>query len=153
MTITAAPLETLVTQGVLYRLDTPELADALAGRERDDEASANISEAIAADAAQMEELAAMYAAKAITGPEWLAARKPIEARLTANRRRQAHRAGTPALAGHVGNGTALSETWPTLNLTRQSAIIRAVIDHVSIKTATPGVRHVDPSRVEVTWRL
>ena len=38
---------------------------------------------IASDTAQLEELSGLYAAKAITAPEWIAARQSIEARRTA----------------------------------------------------------------------
>lgn len=80
----SATVEALVTDAALYRLDTPELAAAIAGRQRADETSAALSESIAADSAQLDELAALYAARQITAPEWLTARKPIEARLTTN---------------------------------------------------------------------
>jgi site-specific DNA recombinase len=154
MTITAPGLDELITHAVLYRLDTPELADALAGTQRADETSAALSESIAADTAQMGELATLYAGRQITAPEWLAARKPIEARQTASRRRQAHNAGSSVLAGHVGNATALRKQWADLNLSRQVAIVRAVIDHIAIHPATtPGIRHLDPARVDVCWRL
>jgi site-specific DNA recombinase len=153
MAITAPGLEELITDAALHRLDTPELADALAGTQRADETSAALSESIAADTAQLDELAALYAARQITAPEWLAARKTIEARRTANRRRQAHNAGSTVLAGHVGNATALRRQWPDLNLSRQAAIVRAVIDHIAIHPATPGIQHLDPARVDVRWRL
>lgn len=153
MAITATGLEDLITDAVLYRLDTPELADALAGTKRADETSAALSESIAADAAQLDELAALYADRQITAPEWLAARNPVEARLTGNRRRQAHSAGSSVLAGHVGNATALRQQWPDLNLSRQVAIVRAVVNHVAIHPATPGVQRLDPARVDVRWRL
>jgi site-specific DNA recombinase len=153
MAITAPGLEELITDAVLYRLDSSELAEALAGTERADETSAALSESIAADTAQMDELAALYGAREITAPEWLAARKSIEVRLTANRRRQVHKAGSTVLAGHVGNATALRRQWPDLNLSRQVAIVRAVIDHIAIHPATPGIQRLDPARVDVRWRL
>ena len=153
MAITAPGLEELITDAVLYRLDSSDLADALAGTQRADETSAVLSESIAADTAQMDELASLYATRQITAPEWLAARKPIEARLTANRRRQVHNAGSTVLAGHVGNATALRRQWPDLNLSRQVAIVRAIIDHIAIHPATPGIQRLDPARVDVRWRL
>ncbi len=149
----SATVEDLITEAVLYRLDTPELAAAIEGRQRADESSAALSESIAADTAQLDELAALYAARAITAPEWLAARKPIDARLTANRRRQAHQAGSTVIAGHVGNGSTLRQEWPRMTLGRQAAIVRAVIDHITINPGTMGVRTIDPARVEVHWRL
>lgn len=148
-----AKVEELIAEAVLYRLDTPELAAALEGRQRADETTAALSESIAADAAQLDELAALYAAHAITAPEWMTARKVIEARLSANRRRQAQQAGSTVIAGHVGNASALRSEWPQMPLGRQAAIVRALIDHVTIGPGRQGVRTVDPARVEVHWRL
>ena len=71
----SATVEELVAEAVLYRLDTPELAAAIegpAGRRT----SAALSESITADTAQLDELAALYAARRITAPEWMTARSP-----------------------------------------------------------------------------
>lgn len=148
-----SPVEKLVAEAVLYRLDTPELAAAIEGRQRADKTSAALTESIAADAAQLAELAALYAARRITAPEWLAARKTIDARLTANRRRQAHQAGSTVIAGHIGNASALRREWPEMTLGRQVAIVRALIDHITIRPGTPGARFIDPARVDVHWKL
>ena len=95
----------------------------------------------------------LYANQQITAPEWLTARKPIEARLTANRRRQAHQAGSTVIAGHIGNGSALRTEWPQLTLGRQAAIVRALVDHITINPGTAGARSIDPARVDIHWRL
>jgi site-specific DNA recombinase len=58
LTVVAPPLEELIADAVLYRLDTPELADALAGRAAADERSAALAEELSADRAQLDELAA-----------------------------------------------------------------------------------------------
>ena len=87
LTVVAEPVEDLITDAVLYRLDTPELADALSGRAQADEATAELADQIAADRAQLDELAELYAAKAIPAREWLAARNPIEERISDAERR------------------------------------------------------------------
>ena len=66
LTVVAEPVEELIAKAVLYRLDTPELAEALAGRTAQDEALAEVAEQLAHDRAQLEELAAAYAERAIT---------------------------------------------------------------------------------------
>lgn len=151
--ITATPLEELIADAVLYRLDSPELARSLDGKRQDDADSAALSETIATDTAQLDELAAMFGNREITAPEWRAAREPVEARLTANRRRQASNAGTPVLAGFIGNSQTLLTAWPTLDLSQQAGIVRAIVDHISINPGTLGAQRLDPSRVEVRWRL
>jgi len=75
LTVVAAPVEELIAKAVLYRLDTSELADALAGRTAKDEALAEVTDQLAQDRVQLEELAAAYADRAITMREWLTARK------------------------------------------------------------------------------
>lgn len=148
----SATVEELVAEAVLYRLDTPELAAAIEGRQRADESSAALSESIATDDAQLRELSTMWGNREISATEWHAARKPIEARLTANRRRQAHQTGSTVIAGHIGNGSALRTEWRELHLGRQSAIVRALVDHISIEPGTMGARSIDPARVQIHWR-
>lgn len=152
-TMISATVEELVPDAVLYRLDTPDLAAAIEGRQRADENSAAVSEAIAADAAKLEELAQMWAAGELTRAEWRAARQTLDNRLTANRRRQMQQAGSTVIAGHIGNASTLRAEWPDLPLGRQAAIVRALVDHVTIQPGTMGARSIDPARVEIHWRL
>jgi Site-specific recombinases, DNA invertase Pin homologs len=153
LTIVAAPVEALVMEAVLYRLDTPELADALAGRAAKDAEAAALAEQVAEDQAQLRELATMYGNKLITMREWLDAKRPVEARIEAAERRISRATGSDALRGLPGNGAALRATWDSLNLTRQAAIIAAVLHHAVIGPGTPGARRLDPARVQPIWRL
>lgn len=151
--IVAAPVEELVTDAVLYRLDTPDLASALTGRAADDEHAAALSDQLAEDRQQLDELAALYADKAITVREWMAARRPIEERIDQAQRKVARLGNSDALAGLVGNGSELRSRWAELNLTRQAAIVAAILDHAVIGPGSPGARKFDPNRVELVWRL
>lgn len=153
LTVVAVPLEELIRDAVLYRLDTPELADALSGRRRVDAEAAGLADAIAADRAQLDELAGIYADRKIGVREWMAARRPIEDRIAETEKRLARMTRTDTLAGLVGNGDALRGQWDELNLTRQHAIIAAVLDHAVIAPGKLGSRELDPGRVEPTWRL
>ncbi len=153
MAVSAAPLEAFVAQAVLIRLDGPELAAALSGRAAQDGHASGLSEQIAADTAQLEELAGLWASKAITAPEWIAARDPIEARRAQTRRQVTRRSGSTVLAGLVGNGQELRGAWDSLNLTRQAAIVKAIIDHVLMGPGTRGARRLDPARFQIIWRL
>jgi site-specific DNA recombinase len=153
LTVVAAPVEELIAKAVLYRLDTPELADALAGRTQQDQALAEVAEQLAGDRAQLEELATTYADRLITQREWLAARKPIEDRIISSERRLTRASGSDALHGLIGNGEELGRTWDSLNLDRQTAIIRAVLDHTVIAPGVLGARSLDRERVRPVWRL
>jgi site-specific DNA recombinase len=151
--VVAGPVEQLVTAAVLYRLDTPELADALAGRAAQDEQTAALAETIAADRAHLDELAQLYSARQVSAREWLAARKPIEDRISQAERRLSRMTNADALAGLVGNGNQLRERWGDLNLTRQNAIVAAVLDHAVIGPGRRGAQGLDPERVDPVWRL
>lgn len=153
LTVVAPPVEELVADAVLYRLDTPELAAALTGEDAADAQVAALSAEIAAQRERMDDLAAMMGAGEITRREWLAARQPIEARITQAERNLARLTRSDALTGWIGNGSELRSRWADLNLGRQAAIVKAIVDHVEIAPGIPGARSLDPSRVGIVWRL
>jgi hypothetical protein len=153
LTVVADPLERQIADGVIYRLDTPELADALAGRAARDAQTAAVADRLAQDRAQLDELAAVYAAREITVREWMSARQPIEARISDAERRLARASHADALQGLVGNGDALRAQWAGLNLARQHAIVSAILDHAVIGPGVLGARTLDPDRVQPVWRL
>ena len=153
MAITALPAEQIITEAVLIRLDGPDLHDALAGRAHDDHAANELSEQVAADTEQLDELAQLYADRAITAPEWVKARTAIETRRNAARRRLSGLTGTRPIDAYIGNGAALREQWADLNLDRQRAIVKALVDHVENMPGTRGTRAVSVDRVRPVWRL
>jgi site-specific DNA recombinase len=150
--VVADPVENLIADAVLYRLDTPALADTLAGRSSADERTQALTAALDQAQDQLEELSLAYAARDITMREWLSAKKPITGRLETAQRQLAKITRTDALHGLVGNGDTLSRSWKGLDLSQQVAIIQALVDHAVIGPGTPGARSLDPSRVSVVWR-
>jgi DNA invertase Pin-like site-specific DNA recombinase len=150
LTVVAEPVEELIAEAVLYRLDSPQLAAALRRGKGDRHASA-LNKELAADEAQRDELATLYASKQITAKEWIAARNPIEARIQTIRRRLAEQANSSALADLVGKGDTLRAAWSGLTLDRQVAIIAALIDHIAIGAGTRGATTLDPARVQPVW--
>lgn len=153
LTVVAAPLEEWLTEAVLYRLDSPQLATAISGQERSDDERDVLLEELAADKHQMDELAGLWAAREISTAEWKRAREPIETRIQTAERRLNHLRGTEGLERLIGTGEHLRTGWDSLNLERQNAIIRAVLDFATIKPGKPGAQSLDPSRVVPTWRL
>jgi hypothetical protein len=151
--VLAEPLEELITEAVLYRLDTPELAAALEGAVAEDAEAEAAHASLTADRAQLEELARAYGERQITFPEYLAARKPIEARIDAGVRKVSRLTQMAAIAAHVGEASALRATWQDLPLTRQRAIVAAVLDRAVVLPATRGRTLFDPDRVRPEWRL
>ena len=153
LTIVADPLERLIADAVLYRLNSPELAAALSGQAAADEQTAALSEAIVQDNRQLDELSRLYAARDISAREWMTARNPIEDRRRHNERRLAQMTSNDALTGIVGNGAQLRAQWSTVNLTRQAAIVRALVDRVIIAPATTRGASMDHTRVDIAWRV
>lgn len=151
LTVVAAPVEQWIAAAVLMRLDTTAMADVLAGRAAADERQGALIAEIEAAQTALTELAEMFGASEISRPEWLAARKPAEARIVAAQRQLDQINGAHALHGLVGNGAALQATWSQLNLDRQHAIVRAVMEHATIMPGTPGAQRLDPARIVPTW--
>lgn len=149
LTVVALPVEELVAEMVLYRLDTPDLAVLLTATDAPE--AEGIRTQIDEDEAQLEELSAMYAAREITAKEWRDAREPVHARLDAARAQLAAQADMTALAQLIGTGDDLRRSWSGLNLDRQAAIVRTLVDHVVIGPGEQGARSLDPDRVQVHW--
>ncbi|WP_343907289.1 recombinase zinc beta ribbon domain-containing protein, partial [Nocardioides aquiterrae] len=152
LTVTADPLERFIADAVLYRLDTPGLADTLAGRSSADARTRELTRAVDEAQEQLEELSLAYANRHITMREWMTAKAPITQRLENTQRQLAAISHTTALTGLIGNGDELRRSWASLNLSRQNAIVGALVDHITIGPGTPGARELDPSRVDVVWR-
>nr|WP_231134577.1 recombinase family protein [Motilibacter deserti] len=153
ITITADPLEQFIADAVLLRLDSPGFARSLRKEATADAASAALAEAIEADTAQLDELAGLYAAKAITAAEWMTARKPIEARISDAKRRLSRASASGRAAEWAGNGQQLRAQWAELNLDRQRAIVAAVLDHAIIAPGTRGAQSLDINRITPRWRV
>lgn len=151
--IQAEPVEQLVTAGVLLRLTSPALADALAGRARDDEEASRLAAQVQADQDKRTELAAMFANNELDRAEWRAARDVIDTRLRRSQHRLAELTHTDALAGLDLAADDLAARFAELELERQHAIIATVVDHVVILPGKRGTQFVDPARVEPVWRL
>jgi hypothetical protein len=150
--VTAAEAEAWVLDACFYRLDSPELAAAMSGAADDPEAARWQQEADDAEA-QLQELATAYAAREIGMPEWRTARVPIEQRRTHARKQLAKATRTTVLDGYVGNADALRADWEALDLTRQHAIVAALVDHVSVAPGRRGYNRFDESRLRPFWRL
>ena len=153
LTVVAAPLEELIADAVLVRLDSPELTDALSGRQHASEDVSALSADREADRAQLLELSTLYAEKQITVAEWIDARNHIEARITQADRRLRTASSNPVLSDLTGQGSTLRASWVSLDLDVQSTIVGVVLDHAVISPGVLGARVLDPGRVGLHWRL
>lgn len=150
--IVAGPLEDLITEAVFIRADSDRFATQLAsvttaGRDVADGAASDL----AAAEAKLAELAEVWAAGEITRAEWAAARRPLEARMEAARRRLSRRRSSTVLEGLAEPG-ALRATWPAMATERRRAVLREIVDRIVIAPARRGLNRFDDERVDVLWR-
>ncbi len=150
--IMAAPVEATIVEAVLHRLDSPELEAALRGEIAADEAAAALQADLDDALAQADELAGAYAEQAISMREWLTARRAIVARIEALRRDLSRVSRTTVLSDYLGRTGVLRTQWADLDLSRQQAIVAAVVDHVTIGPAVRGRNRFDGSRLSAVWK-
>ncbi len=144
----AQPIEDLITDAVLYRIDTPEVARSLGQRGSgvDDATVLSIED----DQQRLTELASAYAARGITMVEWMTARKPIEERI-ATAQKQLAQSRTRSLIP-VENGESIRRRWGQLDLGRKRAVISSLLDHAIVHPVQfKGRREFDPTRIEPVW--
>ena len=152
ITVLADPVESLIVAAVFDVLDTPRLADSIKRGVVDEQAATALHAEIDADQAQLVELAQAYGNKDLTLVEMLAAKKPIEERITKARKRLSHLTKTTVLDGYIGNGAELRAKWAEIDLTRQAAIVKTLLDHAVIGPAVRGRNKFDPDRVTPVWK-
>lgn len=151
--IYAQVLEEFIAQAVLYRLDSPAMHETLNDGGADQDEARTLADAIQTDTNRMDELAAMWADGEISRTEWSKARQRIQDRLEGNRRTFARLTHRDAVADYIGHGEELRQQWDGLNLSRQVAIVKAVLNHATILPATKrGRQGLDPNRVVPDWR-
>ncbi|MGY2065566.1 recombinase family protein [Blastococcus sp. SYSU DS0619] len=152
LTVVALPLEQLVTDYALFRLDSPAVADAIAGRGSADAEASALAAELAEERETLDYLAEQFGTRRIDRRQWEKARVPVESRVQTLERRLAQITRTDALTG-LGNGDTLRRNWSALNLDRQAAILSALVASISIAPGTRGAQALNPDRVQVSWRL
>ncbi len=149
--INADPLEALIVEAVLTRLDGPDLSRAMdnTGSIDDEVLTHRISELDA----RLTELVEDWHRGDISKAEWLYARKLVEKDLSAARKQLARLDGTTAADEWAGRGQELAAMWggPGMSLYRQVAIVGAILDRVVIHPAARSGNRMDPGRVKPVW--
>lgn len=144
--VTAEPVERLVTEAVLYAIESPAVNKAM--RRKPTKIGPDHAGIISACEQQLDELAADYGAGTIQRREWLNARGSIEKRLNEARRHLARDEGTEALAPL--RDVDPRAAWDGLDLEHRRAVIAALVDRVVIRPSTGPV--FEASRVDVVWK-
>jgi len=149
----AEPLEKLITEAVLYRLDNPGFSNAIARQASTDSGAEQIEKDLQDDRLRLDELADMFGRKEIDAREWSSARGPIQRRIVESERRLGALTGTSALEGYVGNSDALRGQWNSLSPARQRAVVAALLDSIVVGPAVRGRNKFDPSRITPVWKV
>ena len=149
ITVSAARIEDYVEQLILGYLTRPDVLRELSAVASSDNVDRARTEA-ADDEAQLAELARLWAAKTVSTPEYLAARKDIEARLS-----QWHdiiRAATPGSVRSLLTADDIPARWASYSPADRREVARAVFpDGVRVCPAT-ATGQFDPARVlPVGW--
>jgi DNA invertase Pin-like site-specific DNA recombinase len=147
--VAAHNLEALITEALLARLDSPHLANALGRRPDSDER--DTTNQLDALQGRLEALDHdFYVDALIDRQRWLSAKQALERKRDALHAQLAGQSRALALAPYRQTG-ALRHAWPELEIDRQRAILRTLIDHITISPAKRTGRAFDPDRVDVTW--
>lgn len=153
----AAGVDEYVESLVIERLARPDLADLLATGEED--GTADIAVEIASLRGQLDELARLFAQRAITASQLATASTALQDQLETAEKRLAGSVRDARFDGLIG-ATDPQAAWKALGLDRQRHVIDALMV-VTILPApkgrrpgwTPGRRYFDPDTVHIEWKI
>jgi DNA invertase Pin-like site-specific DNA recombinase len=151
-TVVSDPLERFIAAGVLHRLESPRLPEAITRTPNGADGSEWQAE-LERSQAKLDELAELWAEGTITRGEWLKARAPIEKRQTLAKKKLAALNRATALVPFIGDAKRVREQWETMTLSRQHQIVAALLDHVVVGPARRGYNRFDESRLRPVWRV
>lgn len=154
LSIAGEPVDELVVAMVMYRLDSPAVMDALAGRTAPAAGEDDASEQILAAESRLAEAREMFAAGEIDRQDLVAIRRSVEQELQRLRSSIARTERSRTLAAFLDEGTDLAALWDELPQGRRQQILRALIDRIDVAPAeVRGSKTVALDRVSVAWRV
>jgi site-specific DNA recombinase len=128
VSILVAPIEEMVVEDVIMRVDSGALTAAL--RNDDD---AEVARELAEVEDQQKHLAAVWAAGQLTNEAWLVATQGLSVRHQALTDRLAETARSQGLADLP---SPLRGAWATLSLAQQRAVVRLLVDRIVVAPST-----------------
>lgn len=150
--IVAEPLEALVRDALLERLDSPQMLAAIEAHNRQTVEAADL-DTLRADEQALEQLARDYYTDRLIGrAEYLAARDTLEQRIEQARRKVARVNGSGRVGELAGLGAQLREAWDGQSLDWQRQVVGTILDRVNITPGRRGPNRFDPARVTIDWR-
>jgi DNA invertase Pin-like site-specific DNA recombinase len=153
------PVEDLVIECLMYRLDTPDLANMLADHSREDDGSLKVlMQDHESQTLRLQEILNLYSTNEMTFDEYKTAKIAASARREALGRELAQKA-TRNTTGLIPAGQSVREAWEKGDLQWRRQLVDVLVDKVLIYPKQPGdgkCRYkqwiFNPDRVEIRWK-
>ncbi|MGO4470316.1 recombinase family protein [Arthrobacter sp. M-10] len=153
------PVEDLVIDCIMYRLDTPDLAEMLANGKGDTGDLKALMRDHEAQSLRLQEILNLYSTGEMTFDEYKAAKVAAAARLDALGRELDKKSSRNTI-GLIPAGQSVREAWDKADLPWRRQLVDTLIDKVLIYPKQPGdgkARYkqwrFNPERVEIRWKL
>jgi hypothetical protein len=165
----AEPVDLVVSEAVLARLDSPRMAEVL-GAATQDQDVAELVETYRGHKLKLDDLVADYASGLLNRQQLARAKEIVEAAMEATQRRLDKLASGRALAA-VPAGQSIRQAWGSADLDWRRQLIALVVDKVILHPTRPGATlwpadddtellelagrqwRFDPTKVEIRWRV
>jgi site-specific DNA recombinase len=149
--VVAEPLEALIVEAVLQRLDSPQLAKIRSKASKAD-TSGKLVRQLRADEASLEQLVHdHYVDRRIGRSDFVAAHDALMQRIDEARRSFAEQASAGVVSALPGAGKRLRADWEGADLDRRRSIIGAITETITINPVGKGHWKFTPDRVDVRW--
>ena len=150
--ITAERVEDFIVEAVLTRLNSPEMERSLTQSKPNPKALALHAELSSLDSRYIE-LAEMVGQAEMSRVEYQAAKKIVDERKIELERTLAKERGVIALAGSLTSPQLITQKWKSLNLDRQRAILKAILESVQVDKVIEAGMPFNPKRLRPVWKF
>lgn len=152
------PVEDLVIDCIMYRLDTPELGELLAGGEAETPELKQLMRDHESQSQRLQEILSLYSTGEMDFNEYKVAKTTAQDRLETLGRELERKTSKRAVA-NIPAGQTVREAWEKSDLIWKLQLVSALIDKVLIYPKQPGdgkARYkqwiFNPDRVEIRWK-
>lgn len=152
------PVEDLVINCIMYRLDTPELGELLAGSEAETPELKKLMRDHESQSQRLQEILSLYSTGEMDFSEYKVAKTTAQDRLEALGR-ELERKTTKRAVANIPAGQTVREAWETSDLVWKLQLVSTLIDKVLIYPKQPGdgkARYkqwiFNPDRIEILWK-
>jgi site-specific DNA recombinase len=154
-----APVEDLVIDCIMYRLDTPELGELIAGSKSATPELKQLMRDRDTQAERLQEILNLYSTGEMTFTEYKTAKATAQAHLDALGR-ELDRKSSKATVDGIPAGKSVQEAWGKADLPWKRQLIDALIDKIYIDPRIKGKGfpkykewRFDPSLVRIIWKV